>query len=60
MECKKYESRQTRNSEIRIDILGISELKWTGTGHFTSGSYEVYYSGSQNTRTNGVAMVLTL
>ncbi|CAF4186676.1 unnamed protein product, partial [Rotaria magnacalcarata] len=43
---------------IKIDILGISELKWTGTGHFTSGNYEVYYSGNQNTRKNGVAMVL--
>ena len=43
---------------IKIDILGISELKWTGTGHFPSGSYEVYYSGSQNTRKNGMAMIL--
>ena len=45
-------------NRIKIDILGISELKWTGTGHFTSGNYEVYYSGSQDTRKNGVAMVL--
>ncbi|CAF1469573.1 unnamed protein product [Adineta ricciae] len=38
--------------------LGISELKWAGNGYFTSGSYEVYYSGSQNTWIDGVAIVL--
>ncbi|CAF1405247.1 unnamed protein product [Adineta ricciae] len=43
---------------IKIGILGISEFKWAGNGHFTSGGNEVYYSGSQNTRKNGVAIVL--
>ena len=45
-------------NRIKIDILGVSELKWTAAGHFTSGSYEVYYSGSQNIGKNGVAMIL--
>ncbi|CAF3528318.1 unnamed protein product [Adineta steineri] len=43
---------------IKIDILGIGELKWTGNGHFTSGNYEVYYSGSENIRKNGVALIV--
>ncbi|CAF2116434.1 unnamed protein product [Rotaria magnacalcarata] len=43
---------------MKIDILGISELKWTGNGHFTSGNYEVYYSGNQNIKRNGVALIL--
>ncbi|CAF1413680.1 unnamed protein product [Adineta steineri] len=43
---------------IKMDILGIGELKWTGNGHFTSGNYEVYYSGSENIRRNGVALIV--
>ena len=46
----KIEIVKSEMDRIKIDILGISELKWTGTGHFTSGNYEVYYSGNQNTR----------
>jgi exonuclease III len=54
----KLEIVKSEMDRIKIDILGISELKWTGSGHFTSNNYEVYYSGNQNTRKNGVAMVL--
>ena len=43
---------------MEIDILGISELKWTGSGHFTFGNYEVYYSGNQEIKRNGVALIL--
>ena len=45
-------------NRMEIDILGISELKWTGSGHFTSGNYEVYYSGNQEIKRNGVALIL--
>ena len=54
----KLEIVKSEMDRIKIDILGISELKWTGAGHFTSSNYEIYYSGNQNTRKNGVAMVL--
>lgn len=54
----KLEIVKLETERIKIDILGISELKWTGNGHFTFGDYEVYYSGSQNIRINGVAMIL--
>ena len=53
----KLEIVKMEMDRIKIDILGIGELKWTGTGHFTSGNYEVYYSGSENIRKNGVALV---
>ena len=45
-------------NQMEIDILGISELKWTGSGHFTSGNYEVCYSGNQEIKRNGVALIL--
>jgi hypothetical protein len=46
----KLEIVKSEMDRIKIDILGISELKWIEAGHFTSSNYEVYYSGSQNTR----------
>ena len=54
----KLEIVKSEMDRIEIDILGINELKWTGNGHFTSGSYEIYYPGSQNTRKNRVVVVL--
>jgi hypothetical protein len=43
---------------LNIDILGISELKWTGMGHFTSDEHEIYYSGNPDKRKNGVAIIV--
>ena len=43
---------------IEIDVLGISELKWTGKGYFQSEDYKVFYSGHENLRMNGVAIIL--
>ena len=43
---------------IGIDILGISEMRWTGMGEFTSDDYTVYYCGQQNNRSNGVAFIV--
>ena len=43
---------------MEIDVLGISELKWTGKGHFQSEDYKVFYSGRENLRMNGVAIIL--
>ena len=54
----KLEIVKREMNRIKIDILGISELKWTGTGHFSSGDHEVYYSGNESTRKNGVALIL--
>ncbi|CAF3743896.1 unnamed protein product [Rotaria socialis] len=45
-------------SRINIDILGISELKWTGMGHFISDDYHIFYCGQENHRRNGVAIIV--
>ena len=43
---------------INIDILGISELKWTGMGEFNSDNHYIYYSGQEFHRRNGVALII--
>ena len=41
-----------------IDILGISELKCTGTDEFDSGDHYIYYCGQESHRRNGVALII--
>ena len=41
-----------------VDILGISELKWTGMGEFNSDDHYIYYCGQESFRRNGVAIVV--
>ena len=43
---------------VNVDILGISELKWTGTGEFKSDDHYIYYCGKESLRRNGVAIVV--
>ena len=43
---------------MNIDILGISELKWTGMGDFNSDDYYIYKSGQESLRRNGVALIV--
>ena len=43
---------------VDIDILGISELKWTRMGEFNSDDYYIYYCGQQSLRRNGVALIV--
>ena len=40
------------------DILGISELKWTGMGEFNSDDHHIYYCGQESLRRNGVALIV--
>ena len=42
-----------------VDLMGISQMRWTGMGHFMSDEYEVYYCGQETLRRNGVAFVCT-
>ena len=44
---------------VNIDILGISELKWTGMGEFKSDDHYIYYCGQESLRRNGVAIIVT-
>ena len=43
---------------MNINILGISELKWTGMGEFNSDDRYIYYSGQKSLRRNGVAIIV--
>ena len=45
-------------AKINIDILGISELKWTGMGEFNSNDHYIYYCGQKSLRRNGVALIV--
>ena len=43
---------------MKIDILGISELKWTGMSEFKSGDRNIYYCGQESLRRNGVDLIV--
>ena len=45
-------------ARVNVDILGISELKWTGMGEFNSDDYYIYYCGQESLRRNGVAIIV--
>ena len=45
-------------ARVSINILGISELKWTGMGKFNSDDHYVYYCGQESLRWNGVALII--
>ena len=45
-------------ARVNIDILGISELKWTGMGEFNSDDHFIYYCGKESLRRNGVALIV--
>ena len=43
---------------VKVDILGISKLKWTGMGEFNSDDHCIYYCGQESLRRNGVAIMV--
>ena len=43
---------------VNVDILGISELKWTGMGEFHSDDHYIYYRGQESFRRNGEAITV--
>ena len=54
----KLEVVKQEIARVNIDILGISELKWTGMGECSSDDYYVYYCGQESLRRNGVAIMV--
>ena len=63
LKCQVNESRQigsgqTRDSKSECNILGISELKWTGMGEFISHDHYIYYCRQESLRRNGVAIMV--
>ena len=54
----KFEVVKQEMARMNIDILGISELQWTGMGEFNSDDYHIYYRGQESLRRNGVALIV--
>ena len=54
----KLEVVKQEMARVNIDILQISELKWTGMGKFNSDDHYIYYCGQESLRRNGVAIIV--
>ena len=54
----KLEVVKQEMARVNIDILGISELKWTGMGEFNSDDRYIYYCGQESLRRNGEALIV--
>ena len=54
----KLEVVKQEMARVNVDILGISELKWTGMGEFNSDDHYVYYCRQEFLRRNGVAIIV--
>ena len=54
----KLEVVKQEMERVNIDILGISEIKWTGMGEFNSDDHYIYYCGQESLRRNGVALMV--
>ena len=52
----KLEVIKQEMARVNIDILGISELKWTGMGKFNSDDHYIYYCGQESFRRNAIAI----
>ena len=54
----KLEVVKQEMARVNVDILGISELKWSGMGEFNSYNHYIYYCGQESLRRNGVAIMV--
>ena len=54
----KSEVVKEEMARVNVDILGISELKWTGMGEFNSDDHYIYFCGQECLRRNGVAIMV--
>ena len=55
----KLEVVKQEMARVNVDILGISELNWTGMGEFNSYDHYIYYCGQESLRRNGVALIIS-
>ena len=58
MNKEKLEVVKQEMARVNINILGISELKWTGMGEFNSDDHYIYYCGQESPRRNGIAVIV--
>ena len=54
----KLEVGKQEIARVNVDILGISELKWTGMGEFNSDDHYIYYGRQESLRRNEVAIIV--
>ena len=54
----KLEVVEQEMARVNIDILGLSELKWTGMGEFNSDNHYIYYCRQESLRINGGAIMV--
>ena len=54
----KFEVVKQEMARVNVDILGITDLKWTGMGEFNSDDHYIYYCGQESPRGNGVAIIV--
>ena len=55
----KLEEVKQEMARVNIDILVVSEVKWTGIGEFNSDDHYMYYCGQESLRRNGVAIIVS-
>ena len=58
MNQSKLEVVKQEMARVNINILGISEVRWTGMGEFNSDEHSFYYCGEESLRQNGVAIMI--
>ena len=58
MKQGKLEEVKQEMARVNVDILRITELKWTGTSEFHSDDHYIYYCGQESQRRNGVAIMV--
>ena len=58
MNQDKLDMVKQEMARVNIDILGISERKWTGMDEFNSDDLYIYYCGQESLRRNGVALIV--
>ena len=58
MNQDKLEVVKQEMASVNNDILGISELNWTGMGEFNSDDHYIYYCGQESLRRNGIAIIV--
>ena len=54
----KLEVVKQEMTRLNIDVLGISELRWTGMGEFNSDDHYIYYCKQESLRRNGAAIIV--
>ena len=59
MNQRKLEVVKQEVARVNMDILGISELKWTRVGEFNLDDHYIYYCGQESLRRNGVAIIVS-